>query len=1164
MTEAGGPSTQAGIYYQNTIAALFMGRMIDTRARSVRDRVVSVRVEAPAHVDDIVVRHADGTTRYVQAKLALRQSDTAWEGLWRALSRQLETMGDADRLSIVLGDPGQLGANLRECARRTDGANATEWRDRLSQEQKTVVDAVEVATGKNDEQALRLLRAIDVEIVTEPMLERDLPPLWMPDILDPGPLVAILRDMAGGGARTRALFEPAKVRSQLRDQHGIAIPDPASWGSDLYRSAVLSTLAISVPGTNIVRPVEEGFIWPVARRPDAERRSDFDDEWPSGQISVEPDTVDLSAFPSADLDKVVVVAGPGFGKSTLLLALTAKTLKAGLLPVVVTAPDLSNSDLEIGEHIERRVNASHGVSIDWRQAAEAGLVVLLVDGLDEVGADRRSVILDRLRRYSAVNPSVDWVLTVRDAAALAAPTEAKLVELAPLDDDGIRRFIRAYCPDNEDVYRRLNALFDSQPEMKRLARIPLFLTMLLATLGRIGRLPRDRTDVIEDYLSLLLEPAAFKPSDRIQTDPRTMRDVAQRAAFHALELDEIGLSRRLLEGMTPISANSRIVIDDLVKCGMLRRPELARYEFPFPIIQEYLAGRYLVEARADDIPRRLSSVAKRPWAQAIQFALEGHPNPVGIVDDLLAQPDDAFDTHLRLLGRCVVNGMKVTEEQRRTITLRLLSRWEPESFSRAQAIGNLIADGFTRPLIPELRQRLFDRGLLYSGSGRILCDLADDALSLEVLCELLSERVGSLLHLHEFQPEVDRIGREAFRLYIRAARVWADLGEEVKGVAALIDHLSAANVDQTDVRAAVGDGALPVSIRVAALSLANPAQPIACGEATAREALDESGWLGTTVAARAALRAGLPASTLVGWAQALATTTGPEFIGKLISQCDPVRRPAFISEVLATHGLQGAVRHHALVFAASFGNEDALDELLSLFGDVGRDVVAATCAILGHFPTVAAAEKVLDALEARAWDATDRRSISSSLQTGLSGKLVMSSFSSGSIADTEIHPGTSVMLPLLARWATEDDYDPCDKLRMSLDLVRLGQGDALAEVKPRLRAALADRTTDQRDLHFQEHVIGNAVDLLQDRRDPLPLAELEAIARERGYNARSSALRAIARQGTAEACYSLVGLYPELTDASSRDALLNALQTLASQLRLRVMVEDGALVVSSG
>ena len=60
MAERGGPTTQAGIRYQDQVAALYLGRMLDPRERPRRDQPVEVRIEAPQSVDDFVVRFADG------------------------------------------------------------------------------------------------------------------------------------------------------------------------------------------------------------------------------------------------------------------------------------------------------------------------------------------------------------------------------------------------------------------------------------------------------------------------------------------------------------------------------------------------------------------------------------------------------------------------------------------------------------------------------------------------------------------------------------------------------------------------------------------------------------------------------------------------------------------------------------------------------------------------------------------------------------------------------------------------------------------------------------------------------------------------------------------------------------------------------------------------
>jgi len=74
MADTGGQTTQAGIGYQDKIAALYLGRMIDPRATRLPadQQVIEVRGEKPGvEVDDVVVCFADGHTIYIQAKTAL-------------------------------------------------------------------------------------------------------------------------------------------------------------------------------------------------------------------------------------------------------------------------------------------------------------------------------------------------------------------------------------------------------------------------------------------------------------------------------------------------------------------------------------------------------------------------------------------------------------------------------------------------------------------------------------------------------------------------------------------------------------------------------------------------------------------------------------------------------------------------------------------------------------------------------------------------------------------------------------------------------------------------------------------------------------------------------------------------------------------------------------
>src|SRR5215211_6378037 len=143
MPEAGGPTTQSGILYQNSVAALFLGRLCDAASRLDRERVMRVRAEAPAHVDDTVVTFADKHALYIPAKENVRMGDDAWKKLWRDFakqSRQPDFQRGQDRLALYTGTVHDEHHVLRELCERAHGKESyAEWWDSLNEAQRDQV-----------------------------------------------------------------------------------------------------------------------------------------------------------------------------------------------------------------------------------------------------------------------------------------------------------------------------------------------------------------------------------------------------------------------------------------------------------------------------------------------------------------------------------------------------------------------------------------------------------------------------------------------------------------------------------------------------------------------------------------------------------------------------------------------------------------------------------------------------------------------------------------------------------------------------------------------------------------------------------------------------------------------------------------------------------------
>jgi hypothetical protein len=241
MPERGGTTNQSGIHYQNSVAALFLGRLCDMQARPVRDLVIEIRVEAPTHVDDIVVTYADHHRDWIQAKESISQTGEAWDALWGDFEEQRwhPEFRSEDRLVLVIGSYHERHRDLRElCARANGALDCKEWRHSLAAGMSSLVDRIRPLLSleyQNDESLLALFSHVDIWIFTLEQIERDEVPRWMPSSnTEQLTLFRLLRDKAGGYARYRKVFYAPRLLEELLGDHGISIVEPQSSGAPAY------------------------------------------------------------------------------------------------------------------------------------------------------------------------------------------------------------------------------------------------------------------------------------------------------------------------------------------------------------------------------------------------------------------------------------------------------------------------------------------------------------------------------------------------------------------------------------------------------------------------------------------------------------------------------------------------------------------------------------------------------------------------------------------------------------------------------------------------------------------------------------------------------------------------------------------------------------------
>ncbi|MFF5078801.1 NACHT domain-containing protein [Actinoplanes sp. NPDC000266] len=308
-----------------------------------------------------------------------------------------------------------------------------------------------------------------------------------------------------------------------------------------------------------------------------------------------------------------------------------------------------------------------------RQLA-GGRALLLIDGVDELPADRRPRVRTWLRDLLDTYPDSIVVVTSRPPAASARWLDdfdsLSLERLSPAD---VRALISQWhraardspslpCPPSE-LPRYEQALLTrlaANRHLYRMAGNPLMAAMLCAlNLDREAHLPPDRMGVYQAAVDMLLHRrdtergVPMLPAMTVRDRLQLLQDLAWRLSLNnRSELSrteaESYLARRLA-AMPRVQAEPAAVLVHLIeRSGVLREPVGGRVDFVHRTFGEYLAAR---EAAEQNMGGMLAGQAHLDaWREIIVMAA-GHGNApmrTELIEGLLRRAD-AEPRHRRAL-----------------------------------------------------------------------------------------------------------------------------------------------------------------------------------------------------------------------------------------------------------------------------------------------------------------------------------------------------------------------------------------------------------------------------------------------------------------------------------------------------------------------------------
>ncbi|MEV6303286.1 NACHT domain-containing protein [Actinoplanes sp. NPDC051861] len=466
----------------------------------------------------------------------------------------------------------------------------------------------------------------------------------------------------------------------------------------------------------------------------------------------------------ADDRRVLLRGGAGAGKTTLLrwLAVTEAGRRGPRRYVPLFLPLRRYLDRALPEP-DRMVLAADDVLArempsGWGNALlRSGRALVLVDGVDEVPAERRAEVQTWLGEMADAYPDAHYVVTTRPFAVESAWLDGDgfvPYDLLPMSRRGIGEFL-AYWHDaagrrngaDVEVRKRLtetreqlDALLESNTELRRLAGSPLLCGLICALAQKpYLRLPHDRKGIYEAALDLLLEGWDEQKKPHIGGPPLLQKAeqlvLLQRLAYSYVRNQDLLIGtdeavRRIAGHMRGLRAHDadpeQVLRWILERTGVLREPDDGQVQFLHRTFRDYLAGREIADV--GDFGYLLSNAHHSEWYDVVVMAVAyaSRSERDRILSDLIARGnrDPRIRDRLHLLAAACLEHVVVTNtddvrEQVHEAAQRLIPPSGPDEAELLARAGSFVLELLPGPdgLTEEQAAAVIRAAALIGGSG---------------------------------------------------------------------------------------------------------------------------------------------------------------------------------------------------------------------------------------------------------------------------------------------------------------------------------------------------------------------------------------------------------------------------------------------------------------
>lgn len=710
---AGGDATASGINFQAAVTALIAvyivrGRPLGWLEGLIDDVPISLLAETRGPGDDVQVRYSDGSLCEVQVKRRLNGGRRLWDSLVK-LAKGIQSSATSYGVIVVSSDSSDpvknsLSRDIKRIADgRTDGLSkiGAKLCSKLEEAQipASVVCGrlriVVVNAQHSDDASIRAARAELEHLCRQ---KARISQAWDRLYRDATDLIE-LRGQRNTSSIVRILRSAGvEIGGNIQDSPGTIVATLAEW---VYRtSATFSILGLRdslsiddswIPLRAAVQsspPPEETNLAEALKRYHA---------WHKARPSPEDIRVDSQTL-GRFIRHVVVVAGPGMGKSTLMTVLARRYAESGL-PVArvrlsVLAARMRNHGFT--ESLVALALDGSGLSAVKVERTFISDWVLLCDGLDECAYADQERIAEGLLRFVAGHDGCRVIVTTRPIGyGTSLLRRWRHYDLVPLDANDLKTHLaRLGCLTEKDIDEAIHDLKTSS-ESEVIARSPLLLGIVASLIVRNKVLGRTKAQLYEKMFDLIDD----------LSNSRVSRHVASRAVLRRF-LDFVGwilCERPLAVPYEIISSTTEWLREEMGYAPLLAREtaeQCLRYWLDVGVLE-----------RVQSVGQEALTFVHRTFAEftAARYLLSLHPDPQASAISGILNEEDRSEilTFAGSLGLAT------------SICAEMLSR-DSSQQGRLQMTARalaVISEGEV-PAESEVLQQAIERGFLYVRSDR--------------------------------------------------------------------------------------------------------------------------------------------------------------------------------------------------------------------------------------------------------------------------------------------------------------------------------------------------------------------------------------------------------------------------------------------------------------